>query len=269
MLKLEAVTVCIGYADFLAQTAKYNVGLFDEWFVITTESDEQTREVCRRHSIKTLLSDDAGPETPAASGDGKTPAASGGVKRLAAGLGPRVFNKGRLIERGLQFTAAQGWRLHLDADIICPPNLHQLLAAADLDERKIYGADRIMIHSSAEFAKLLKTGWLTHTYHVEVRPPSGFQIGTRWAHHEVGYVPIGFFQLWNSTADLWRGTRIKPYPTQHNTACRTDVQHALQWDRSRRELIPELYVVHLESEPAPLGANWSGRTTRPWIPYGV
>jgi hypothetical protein len=247
MLKLEAVTVCIGYADFLAQSAKYNVGLFDEWFVITTEADEQTREVCRRHSIKTILSADAE-------------------------RGGDTFNKGRLIERGLQFTGAEGWRLHLDADIICPANLHQLLDAADLDEQKIYGADRIMIHSPAEFARLLKSGWLTHTYHVETKPPvggaAGFQIGTRWCHHEVGYVPIGFFQLWHSAADLWRGARIKPYPTQHNTACRTDVQHALQWDRRQRELIPELFVVHLESEPAKLGANWSGRTTKPWIPYG-
>jgi hypothetical protein len=243
MLKIEAVTVCVGYADFLAANAPYNVGLFDEWIVVTTESDEQTREVCRRHSIKTLLSADA----------------------TAKG---QTFNKGRLIERGLQFTGAEGWRLHLDADIVCPPNLHQLLDAADLDEKKIYGADRIMVKSAADWTRLKKIGWLTHTYHVEVKPPAGFQIGTRWVHHEVGYVPIGFFQLWHSDADLWRGARVKPYPTQHNTACRTDVQHALQWDRRQRELVPELYVVHLESEPAKLGANWAGRTTKPFIPYG-
>src|SRR6202041_3395007 len=102
-----------------------------------------------------------------------------------------------------------GWGLQLDSDLICPSNLHQLLDAADLDERKIYGADRIMIHSPAEFTWLQKSGWLTHTYHCETKPPAGFQIGTRWCHHEVGYVPIGFFQLWHSAADQWRGVRIK------------------------------------------------------------
>lgn len=36
---------------------------------------------------------------------------------------------------------------------------------------------------------------------------------------------------------------------------------ALQWDRRKRALIPELLVAHLESEAAPTGANWEGRTT--------
>ena len=79
-------------------------------------------------------------------------------------------------------------------------------------------------------------------------------------------MPIGFFQLWHSSEDQFRGARVKPYPVQHNDACRTDVQHALQWDRRKRELLAEMLVVHLESEPAKLGANWAGRTTRRFGP---
>jgi hypothetical protein len=52
----------------------------------------------------------------------------------------------------------------------------------------------------------------------------------------------------------------------HSDAARTDVQFGLQWDRHRRALVPELVVLHLESEDAVTGANWSGRTTRPFGP---
>ncbi len=52
----------------------------------------------------------------------------------------------------------------------------------------------------------------------------------------------------------------------HSDAARTDVQFGLLWDLGRRQLVPELVVLHLESEPAAVGANWSGRTTRPFGP---
>jgi hypothetical protein len=50
----------------------------------------------------------------------------------------------------------------------------------------------------------------------------------------------------------------------HSDAARTDVQFSLLWDRHRRALVPELVVLHLESEDSSTGANWSGRTTRPF-----
>jgi hypothetical protein len=50
----------------------------------------------------------------------------------------------------------------------------------------------------------------------------------------------------------------------HSDAARTDVQYSMLWDRGRRALVPELVVLHLESEDAATGANWSGRTTRPF-----
>lgn len=242
-MKLEAVTVCIGYGDFLAETAKHNDGIIDNWIVVTVESDHETREVCRKHSIRTLLTGDY-------ARDGEP------------------FNKGRLIERGLQHLSSNGWRIHLDADIVLPREFRNIVAAADLELTKIYGIDRIMVRSAEEWCRLQKSGWMTHSYHCLVKPPCGFDVGARWAHHESGYVPIGYFQMWHSHSDQYHGSRIRPYPTNHNDACRTDVQFALQWDRRHRELIPELFVVHLESQRAPNGANWKGRTTKPFKPYG-
>ena len=243
MLKLEAVTVCIGYADFLAAIIPHNIGALDRWLIVTTDDDTETRELCRRHSLPTLLSDDH-----ERNGD--------------------AFAKGRLIERGLQHLSADGWRLHLDSDIVLPNRLHRLLDAAHLDERNIYGCDRIMVRSYEHWQELQRSGWISHDFHCRVPLPRGYHLGDRWAHYDGGYVPIGFFQLWHSSADQYQGARIRPYPIHHNDACRTDVQHALQWDRRRRQLIRELLVAHLESEPCPLGANWRGRTTKRFGPHG-
>ncbi|MBV8782292.1 MAG: hypothetical protein JO353_12925 [Phycisphaerae bacterium] len=244
-MRIEAVTVCVGYADFLAETARFNAGLFDRWIIVTSPDDEQTREVCRVHDLETVLSQDH--------------------QRVAGGIGGGVFNKGRMIDRGLQLCSHGAWRLHLDSDIVLPQQFRKMLAGAHLDERKIYGCDRLMVRSWAQWQALLSSGWLNHT-HCSINLPRGVDIGTRWALANSGYVPIGFFQLWHGDADEWRGRRIRPYPAHHGDACRTDVQHSLQWDRRLRELLPEISAVHLESEVCRLGANWNGRTTRRFAP---
>lgn len=235
---IEALTVCVGYGDFLAAIAPWNAPLFDRWVVVTEPGDHETRDVCRRYSLETVLTDE--------------------------GKSANGFNKGWLIERGLQHLSADGWRLHLDSDIVLPSRFRDRIAAARLKEDTVYGCDRVMLKSWAEWQSLIASGYLQnqHDYHNRLRFPEGFPVGSRWVGHDVGYVPIGFFQLWHSSQDQWRGARVKPYPTKHNTACRTDVQHGLRWCRGRRELLPDVIAVHLESEPAKLGANWNGRTTR-------
>lgn len=238
--RIEAVTVCVGYDDFLVETVKENIGLFDRWIIVTSKDDEKTRDVARRFSLPTVISEDHHRDSPI------------------------DFNKGRLIERGLQHTSAYGWRVHIDADIILPRNFRNLVQTAHLSTEKIYGMDRLMCKSREHYEELKKSGWYHgNDYHCRVNfPKTNHQVGSRWSHHSEGYVPIGFFQMWHSDADLYKGARVRPYPIHHNDACRTDVQHGLQWDRDQRELLPEMVAIHLESHPAPLGANWNGRTTR-------
>lgn len=246
-MKIEAVTVCINYADFLAETARVNVGLFDHWIVVTDPKDIATREVCRRFNLRTILSE-----------DGKIHGES--------------FSKGRLIERGLKHLSADSWRLHIDADIALPHNFKHRLQAAHLQQDMIYGVDRAMVKSWDQWQALLKSNYLhgaQFDYHCRTSFPHKVEIGSRWCHPQFGYVPIGFFQLWHSSQDEWHGVRVKPYPMNHGNACRTDVQHGFQWDRKKRALIPEIVAVHLESEHAKLGANWQGRTTKPFGPVGM
>lgn len=243
--RLEAVTVCIGYADFLHESAKWNASHFDEWIIVTDPKDHETREVCRKLNLKCLLSEDG--------------------HRHGNG-----FNKGRLVARGLQHTSADSWRLHIDADIVLPQGTRHLLQTADLHEDFIYGADRFDVPNWDSWLRLQReTGFLHHSldYHCRLTTsPPGYKMGARWAHPQFGYCPIGFFQLWHASQDEWRGIRVKTYSHAHNTACRTDVQFALLWDRHKRGLVPELVTAHLMSENARNGANWQGRTTKPFGP---
>jgi hypothetical protein len=234
----------VNYSDFLVESAKYNLGQFDDWTIVTTPEDIRTREVCRRFNLRVVLSNDGTHANDS-------------------------FAKGRLIERALQHQSADGWRLHIDADIVLPHNFKHRLLAANLQKDMIYGCDRIMVKSWEEWQRVLSSGYLhggQSDYHCRTVFVPGIDLGTRWAHPQFGYVPIGFFQLWHSSEDEWRGVRVKPYPMNHGNACRTDIQHALQWDRHKRALIPELSVVHLESEPAQKGTNWKGRKTKQFGP---
>ncbi len=244
-MKIEAVTVCVGYADFLRETIPYALPHLDRWLIVTDEKDEVTREVCRQHNLEFLATDDF---------------YRGGAK----------FDKARGIDRGLHLLAHDDWVLHLDADVVLPPHTRQTLQAADLDPQAIYGADRVMVKGWERWQRLKASEFLyrySRSHHFNVCFPGGFDVGARWADVRHGYVPIGFFQLFHRAATMYRGIRTRRYSCHgHSDAARTDVQFALQWDRNRRALIPELVVLHLESDGSATGANWSGRTTRPFGP---
>ncbi len=239
---IEAITVCIDYADFLAETCTHNLPHFDRWLIVTSPADEKTRALCRERNLEVLLTDDH--------------------RR-----GGRQFDKARIIDRGLQLLTHRDWVLHLDADIVLPPHARQTLDAAELDPRCLYGWDRVMVHSRERW-ETLKREFLprwSRSHHYNVCFPGNHDIGARWADPHHGYVPIGFSQLWHGPSTMDQGIRFRRYSNHgHNDAARTDVQFALQWDRPYRVLLPELVCLHLESVRGKPGANWQGRTTPPF-----
>jgi hypothetical protein len=236
-LRIEAITVCVGYGDFLAVTLAENLPLVDDLVVVTTESDTETRAVCRKHSVHHILSDEHERGGP--------------------------FNKGRMINRALDQIGAQDWILHLDADIVLPRKFRQLVDWAHLDERKIYGADRCNVVGWDKWQRLKQYAgaWDNHAHECGHWFHPELQVGSRWVSKLHGYVPIGFFQLFHGSDTVRGGYHQKPYRHGHGDAARSDVQFALQWDRRQRAVLPEVIVLHLESEPSALGANWKGRTT--------
>ena len=144
-MRIEAVMVCIGYGDFLAVTASENQHLLDDLVVVTSPDDDETREVCRRYSLRHVLSEDHRRGGP--------------------------FNKARLIQRGFDQIGARDWVLHLDADIVLPRQFRTLLEMADPDERAIYGADRCNLVGFEAWQRLKrdKGSWDNYSYESYLR----------------------------------------------------------------------------------------------------
>jgi hypothetical protein len=242
---IEAVTVCVDYADMLAQVAPMNRRLLDRWVVVTRPRDEATRSVCSRHSIECILTDDFD---------------RGGE-----------FAKSRGINAGLRQLTGNGWLLHMDADICLPLDMRQCLEDAHMQAGNIYGCNRLCAPGWAAWQQLQAqglysrfNGWLT-----EYRDrPAGCYVGGVPAGIGNGYTPIGFWQCWWGEETLSWGHTRKWYPVQHGGAARTDTAFANLWDRQHRIMVPELLVFHLENSDSKhkMGENWNGRKSAPFGP---
>lgn len=239
-MRIEACIVCMNYSDFLAATIDSVISVVDELIIVTSPDDDDTIRLCKRrglHFVKTTVH----------TRDGS------------------AFNKSRAINYGLAHLDCTDWLLHLDADIWLPSHTKQTLMNAELDPESIYGIDRV---NCTDYES-----WRAYIAHPDpepqfewsclVKPPRGWKVGARINHIDYGgYVPIGFFQLWNA-----KGSGVTRYPIKKSgDAEHSDVLHALQWDRKHRHLLPEFYAVHLESGPGKMGVNWNGRKSPPFGP---
>ena len=229
-MKLEGVVVCVGYADFLAHTLPDNRSHFDRLVVVTAPHDRETRKVCEYWHVHCITTAAMTPQ-------------------------PGEFCKGKGINTGLRALRRADWLIHLDADIVLPPKTRLLLEQSKLDPTRIYGCDRMNVPSYLEWQRFRALPFVQYEDEIWVHH-GPFPTGARVVNPSFpGYSPIGFFQMWNVASG------VLDYPEGHTDAAREDVLHAKRWPREKRELLPEIIVYHLESEPAPKGANWSGRTT--------
>jgi hypothetical protein len=236
-MRIEAVCVCVDYADYLEEVLPFLLPHVDDMVVVTTPEDGRTRKACARLGVRCL-------PTRCFHREGE------------------AFNKARGINYGLANLKLDGWVLHIDADIVLPQRTRYLLNNMDLDARKLYGCDRVNCVGRAAWDDFKENPELQYEWRCLIKPPRRWPLGARIAHMEYGgYCPIGFFQLWSP-----RGSGITRYPQVcQGTAEHSDVLHAIQWDREDRCLIPELICVHLETKDKgdrrPMGQNWAGRTT--------
>ena len=240
---LEAVIVCVGYSDFLCHTLPLNKHNFDKIVVVTSTSDVETKKVCEYHHVTCV-------ETDVFYDEGAS------------------FAKAKGINVGLEHLSKEGWVLHIDADIVLPPQFRRTLEPLELDESCIYGVDRLMCTSYEDWSENMMRPFLTqeNEIFIHLNHPN-MTVGTRVAKYgsETGFIPIGFFQLWDPKV-----SGVSSYPDEHGDAGRTDMSFSLLWPRRKRGLIPEIVVVHLESEKLTvMGKNWQGRKTRIFGPTTV
>lgn len=235
-LKIEAVITCVSYGDYLAWTLPANKQHFNRMVVVTRPDDQLTQQLCAYYHVECYPTYDWHRNDDA-------------------------FNKAKGINYGLSKLAKDGWVVHMDADIYLPPRSRSILQRISLAPQCLYGVDRMECWSFADWIKFLSAPPLQHEWEIFVhnRP---FPLAVRIAKLDRdGYVPIGYFQLWNPS-----GSGVYHYPEHHTTAARSDMLFAMQWTRDRRHLIPEIIATHLESERAAMGANWNGRATRAFGP---
>lgn len=230
-MKIYAVTVCVNYSDFLAHTLPHNKHLFDRYVVVTDTKDHKTKKLCEHYNIHCVQTD-------------------------VFYENGAIINKGKGINEGLKHLPKDGWCVHLDADIWLPPLTKEILGRIELDPSCIYGIDRMMCPTHDEWIKYQTDPKPIHEGWVFVHP-TAFPMGVRIAQYKgEGYLPIGFFQMWNPA-----GSGVYEYPDAHGAVDRSDVIFAKRWKRSKRGFIPEVIGIHLDSENADMGTNWEGRKT--------
>jgi hypothetical protein len=234
---LEIVMVCVDYSDFLAFTLPQAKMNSDYLVVVTTPADQKTQKLCQYYNVECVV-------TNAFYEDGDS------------------FNKAKGINAGMKYLSKRDWVLHMDADIYLPSMTKNILQKKDLNKHKIYGVDRLMCPDYKSWMNYISKPEPIHDAWIFIHL-NAFPIASRVADYNGdGYSPIGYFQLWNPNV-----SGIKCYPEQHGAADRTDMLFAKGWDKSLRELIPEVVAIHLDSENATvnnMGKNWSGRKTKPF-----
>ena len=168
--RVQGVTVCVNYSDFLEVTLEENLSHFSEFVVVTDYRDRKTQGVCQKHSVYCVQTD-VFFERP---GD--------------------VFNKGAAINLGIAHLRKPGWFVHLDADIVLPDRFNTALYKARLDPECIYGADRLEVVGFEQWQKQQSHGAYKrqHQYRCLLQNP-GNKLGARLIHNRVRLLPHRLF----------------------------------------------------------------------------
>jgi hypothetical protein len=206
-MKLEAITICVNYSDYLERIIPYNINYFDKWVIVTTYEDEDTLRICNKHDIWCV-------RTNAFNDPGETRDNS-----------ENKFNKGSAINKGLKHLDKDGWVIHFDADIIIPFDIKKKLK--DLNKEYLYGCYRYRCPDM----KTLK-------YYKETGNVDKFEFKEHWL--DVG---VGFFQLFNPECEALKGW--VEYPSQYAHAGKSDRIFSRKWDKNTHLKCLD-NVIHLE-----------------------
>jgi GTP:adenosylcobinamide-phosphate guanylyltransferase len=56
-MRVEAVSVCVNYADFLEHTIDSVLAVVDDWVIVTTDSDKDTQRLCKQRGVRCVVTD--------------------------------------------------------------------------------------------------------------------------------------------------------------------------------------------------------------------
>lgn len=199
------VVVAVNYTDKLRITLERNKGFFSKYIVITSPNDKSTIDICKRFGVTCCIFH----------------------KFYASGA---KFNKSGAIhdlQQILHTVFPEHWIMLLDADIILPPNIEELLLRSPLDRNVLYSLPR------KDYATYLD-----------------YQTGTNLRPYLLNF--MGFMQLYFDKSKLYA-------PISYSCAgCDWDFRELFG---SHVKLLDEdAYIVHLGEDTV----NHNGRTSEMW-----
>lgn len=127
-MRINYLTTCVNYVDFLAISYYHNRTEFDDFIVVTDSKDKHTQEFCSKHEVRMVITD----------------------KFYENGA---VFNKGLALNEGLKALENPEWVAIMDADTFVAPRFKESLPK-NLDKEVFYGARRVLLPDFESYKRL-------------------------------------------------------------------------------------------------------------------
>ncbi|RMD77973.1 MAG: hypothetical protein D6820_10755 [Lentisphaerae bacterium] len=163
--RLQALMVCVNYADILAKTLPLNRSHFDRFVVVTAPEDKDTQRVAAQHGATVIVSESFRE-------DGFP------------------FNKGKMLNAGAHALEPDTWTIMLDADIILPPYTREYSGSLYLLHNCLYFAARYNINPvnlESWISSVAQSGTVDYSQ-------------LTFLHR----VPVGYFELFHPQAECLR-----------------------------------------------------------------
>jgi chondroitin 4-sulfotransferase 11 len=135
---IEAVTVCVNYADSLEKILA-NRRHFDKWVIVTTNYDLETRNLCTNHNLECIVSDRIHEPGIYQYVDKRLNTEFGLEESEKVFMEKAPLAKGKAINDGFAVCEKNDWLVHIDADILLPDNFRETLNEMSLNKAHLYG----------------------------------------------------------------------------------------------------------------------------------
>jgi hypothetical protein len=181
-MHIEAVTICVDYADFARHALPANKRHFDTYTVVSAPDDFETRALCDKLDIPCMLTGALRPY------DGVAKAAA-----INLGIGDQ--------------NGSDRWIALVDADTVLPVHTRRVLERIGLEKQCLCGIDREPMTQGP----WIRRGVPRPEGPIIAKAPSGVW---RVGHENMGgWWPLGFFQMWHP-----QSTGIFHYPQEFSAA---------------------------------------------------
>ena len=230
---LNLLITCVNYSDYLSYTLPYNVTIFDNIYIVTTEQDKDTHRVINKlnsikQNITTLYTNIFFEDGP---------------------WGKTHFNKGGALNFGLSNIEHKDWIIIGDADIIYPSNIINHLP--NLEIECLHGMYRYKINKGEDILEAIKSYETEEVYNTHLNDAI-VQYGQR--KHGI----IGYCQLFNFSSSCIKNGFSYP---QGPTAFAVDTQFSRGYFPRKYRRLNKNYCLHLGETCI----NWKGRVTKKWV----